>query len=125
MAEVAHHERITLLTYTELKLLKETPAGFMAQLEKKSAEIDRKYEADLHSVEQQRQQLVTQQKVTLLALVGGLLMFVAFIGLASIVTTHRIVAPDLPGHGGVRSATVRPVNANKKTKNQSGQIKPT
>src|SRR5512145_331135 len=27
MAEVAHHSRITLLTYTELKLLRETPGG--------------------------------------------------------------------------------------------------
>ena len=66
---------------------------FMAQLEKKSADIDKKYEADRQSVEAARTQLITQQKVTLLALVGGLLMFVAFIGLASVVTTHRIVGP--------------------------------
>ncbi len=66
---------------------------FMAQLQKKSEDIDRKYEADRLETVERRTQLVTQQKVTLLALVGGLLMFVAFIGLASIVTTHRIVGP--------------------------------
>ena len=66
---------------------------FMAELEKKSAEIDKKYEAERLSIVAQRDQLTTQQKVTLLALVGGLLMFVVFIGLASVVTTHRIVGP--------------------------------
>lgn len=66
---------------------------FMAQLTKKSEEIDKKYESETAAVVEARTQLVTQQKVTLLALVGGLLMFVAFIGLASVVTTHRIVGP--------------------------------
>ena len=66
---------------------------FMAQLQTKSEEIDKKYELDRQRIVERRTELVTQQKVTLLALVGGLLMFVAFIGLASIVTTHRIVGP--------------------------------
>jgi hypothetical protein len=66
---------------------------FMAQLTKKSEDIDRAYEGERQAVIEARTQLVTQQKVTLLALVGGLLMFVMFIGLASIVTTHRIVGP--------------------------------
>jgi len=35
MAEVAHHERITLLTYTELRLLENTANGFLANLVKK------------------------------------------------------------------------------------------
>lgn len=66
---------------------------FMAQLQQKSEEIDKKYETDRLRIVEKRTELITQQKVTLLALVGGLLMFVAFIGLASIVTTHRIVGP--------------------------------
>ncbi len=66
---------------------------FMAQLTLKSEEIDRKYEAERQAIVEARDQLTTQQKVTLLALVGGLLMFVVFIGLASVVTTHRIVGP--------------------------------
>lgn len=35
MAEVAHHDRITLLTYTELKHLERTARGFAVALEKK------------------------------------------------------------------------------------------
>src|SRR6188768_2472178 len=66
---------------------------FMAQLQQKSEDIDKKYESERLAIVEKRTQLITQQKVTLLALVGGLLMFVAFIGFASIVTTHRIVGP--------------------------------
>lgn len=66
---------------------------FMAQLQKRSEDIDRKYEAESKAIQEAKAELITQQKVTLLALVGGLIMFVAFIGLASIVTTHRIVGP--------------------------------
>lgn len=35
MAEVAHHDRITLLTYTEMKLLERSGSGFSVTLEKK------------------------------------------------------------------------------------------
>ncbi len=67
--------------------------AFDKQLEERSTAIDKAYEAEKASVIEEKAQLVTQQKVTLIALVGGLLMFVVFIGLASIVTTHRIVGP--------------------------------
>jgi HAMP domain-containing protein len=66
---------------------------FDKQLTERSEAIDKTYEAEKASVIEAKAQLVTQQKVTLIALVGGLLMFVVFIGLASIVTTHRIVGP--------------------------------
>jgi len=66
---------------------------FDKQLTERSNAIDKAYEAEKASVIEAKAQLVTQQKVTLIALVGGLLMFVVFIGLASIVTTHRIVGP--------------------------------
>jgi nitrogen fixation/metabolism regulation signal transduction histidine kinase len=66
---------------------------FDKQLTERSNAIDKAYEAEKAAVIEAKSQLVTQQKVTLIALVGGLLMFVAFIGLASIVTTHRIVGP--------------------------------
>jgi methyl-accepting chemotaxis protein len=66
---------------------------FEKQLKERSDAIDKAYEVEKNAVIEAKAQLVTQQKVTLLALVGGLLMFVVFIGLASIVTTHRIVGP--------------------------------
>lgn len=66
---------------------------FDKQLTARSEAIDKAYEHEKADVIEAKAQLVTQQKVTLIALVGGLLMFVVFIGLASIVTTHRIVGP--------------------------------
>jgi hypothetical protein len=66
---------------------------FDKQLTARSEAIDKAYEHEKSEIIEAKAQLVTQQKVTLIALVGGLLMFVVFIGLASIVTTHRIVGP--------------------------------
>jgi nitrate/nitrite-specific signal transduction histidine kinase len=66
---------------------------FDKQLQERSSAIDKAYADEEKSVIEARSQLVTQQKVTLIALVGGLIMFVAFIGMATIVTTHRIVGP--------------------------------
>lgn len=67
--------------------------AFEQQLRERSAAIDRAYEAEKAAIIQARADLVRRQQVTLIALVGGFLAFVVFIGLASIVTTHRIVGP--------------------------------
>ncbi len=70
----------------------EDPA-FEAQLKEKAAAIDRAYEAEKNAIIAAREKLVQQQKVTLVALVGGFIAFIIFIALASIVTTHKIVGP--------------------------------
>lgn len=70
----------------------EDPA-FEEQLREKSAAIDRVYEAERNAIIEARRQLVRRQQITLVALVGGLFAFIVFIGLASIVTTHKIVGP--------------------------------
>jgi nitrogen fixation/metabolism regulation signal transduction histidine kinase len=66
---------------------------FADQLKAESDAIDKKYEQDMQSVADQRQQLIRRQQITLWALIGGFVAFIAFIALASIVTTHRIVGP--------------------------------
>ncbi|MFZ5469787.1 MAG: HAMP domain-containing protein [Myxococcota bacterium] len=67
--------------------------SFEKTLREKSAAIDRAYEAEKNAIIQARAQLVRRQQITLIALVGGFLAFVFFIGLACIVTTHKIVGP--------------------------------
>lgn len=67
--------------------------AFEAQLREKSAAIDRAYEAEEHAIIEARTQLVHRQQVTLIALIGGLIAFVVFIGLGVIVSTHKIVGP--------------------------------
>ncbi len=66
---------------------------FAEQLAGKSKTIDDQYEAERTAIVAQRQDLVRRQQVTFLALLGGMLGFVVFIGLATIVTTHKIVGP--------------------------------
>jgi methyl-accepting chemotaxis protein len=76
----------------ELLAHMEDPA-FEQQLKEKSAAIDKAYEEEKNAIIDARVQLVRRQQITLFALIGGFLAFVVFIGLASIVTTHKIVGP--------------------------------
>jgi HAMP domain-containing protein len=66
---------------------------FEKQLKDKSDEIDRLYDIEKRQIIEARGQLVARQQVTMWALIGGLFTFVMFIGMATIVTTHRIVGP--------------------------------
>jgi nitrogen fixation/metabolism regulation signal transduction histidine kinase len=66
---------------------------FAAELAAKSKEIDEQYESEHRAILAQKQDLERRQKVTFAALLGGMLGFVVFIGLATIVTTHKIVGP--------------------------------
>lgn len=66
---------------------------FDKQLRERSEAIDKAYEAARAQVIAERQSLERQQTITLLSLVGGLIAFVLFVGMGSIVTTHRIVGP--------------------------------
>ena len=67
--------------------------NYEKQLLDKSEEIDRAYEAERKAVVDARAELVHRQYLTLCALGGGLLAFVLFLGLLTIVITHRIVGP--------------------------------
>ncbi len=66
---------------------------FAEELAAKSKAIDDQYERERLSIVAQRADLVRRQQVTFVALLGGMLGFVVFIGLATIVTTHKIVGP--------------------------------
>lgn len=67
--------------------------AFEAQLKAQSKEIDARYEAERAAIVSQRGELVRQQKVIFASLLGGFASFILFIGLASIVMTHRVVGP--------------------------------
>ena len=69
--------------------------AFEKQIREKSDAIDKAYEAEKNAIIEARDQLLRRQQVTLWALVGGLFAFVVFVGLASIVATHKIVGPLL------------------------------
>ncbi|MHB8874946.1 MAG: HAMP domain-containing protein [Myxococcaceae bacterium] len=69
--------------------------AFEKQIRDRSDAIDKAYEAEKTAIIEARDQLVRRQQVTIIALIGGLLAFVVFVGLASIVTTHKIVGPLL------------------------------
>lgn len=66
---------------------------FEAQVRERSAAIDRAHEGERLAIIEARAQLVHRQKLTLIALVGGFLAFVAIVGLGTIITTHKIVGP--------------------------------
>jgi HAMP domain-containing protein len=68
-------------------------AAFDKQLKERSEAIDKKYEDDRVALEKARSELVAQQKITLWALVGGLIAFIAFVALGTIVVTHGVVGP--------------------------------
>src|SRR5262249_48727279 len=67
--------------------------AFTAQVERRSRDIDLRYERERDAIEAQRAQLVRQQQWTWVGLVAALLAFIVFIGLAGIVMTHRIAGP--------------------------------
>jgi methyl-accepting chemotaxis protein len=66
---------------------------FEKQIRERSDSIDRAYEAEKNAIVEAQTQLVQRQQVTLIALIGGLVAFVFFVGFASIVATHKIVGP--------------------------------
>ncbi len=67
--------------------------SFEKQLKERSEAIDKKYEDDKVLLEKARSELESQQKLTLLALIGGLAAFICFIALGTIVVTHGVVGP--------------------------------
>lgn len=67
--------------------------GFASTLEARSKGIDATFEAESQRTLELQAQLVSQQKMTLIALVGGLILFIALTALVAIVITHRIVGP--------------------------------
>lgn len=67
--------------------------GFAEELAQRFETIDTNYEAQKDLVEEQRRDLITQQKHTLWSLVVALLIFVLGVTMASVVSTHRIVGP--------------------------------
>jgi hypothetical protein len=66
---------------------------FTKQLQQRSEEIDKTYDAEKNLVIQTKADLVKQQQWTLLGLIGALAAFILIVGLGTIVTTHRIVGP--------------------------------
>jgi methyl-accepting chemotaxis protein len=86
------HELSTATLNNEL-LEKFNDPAFEKQLKERSAAIDREFELEKAATIQARAQLHARQRMMMVALVSGLLAFVVFIGLASIVTSHRIVGP--------------------------------
>lgn len=66
---------------------------FAATLEAKSKSIDAAYEAEKQAVLSEQKRLEEEQHNTLWALVGFIVAFIAAVGLAAIVLTHRIVGP--------------------------------
>jgi nitrogen fixation/metabolism regulation signal transduction histidine kinase len=67
--------------------------AFMAQLDAKSSAIDKAYEAEKEATKAARVKLVDQQRHTMMGLIGGLVLFIIFVGAGTIVVTHRIVGP--------------------------------
>lgn len=66
---------------------------FAKKLEERSKAIDSAFDNEMKGVLQQRTELVQQQKITALMLIGGLLGFIFIIAAVAIVLTHRIVGP--------------------------------
>ena len=66
---------------------------FEKQIRERSDSIDKAYEAEKTAIIEAQTQLMRRQQVTLVALIGGLVAFVFFVGFASIVATHKIVGP--------------------------------
>lgn len=66
---------------------------FAAKLAEKSKAIDAAFEAESAAVRAQTESLQQQQRITLYALLGVLVLFIALIAFTAIVITHRIVGP--------------------------------
>ncbi len=66
---------------------------FAKTLEARSKAIDASYEGEVAAVQQQRTELVAEQKRTLWVLSSLLAAFILMVGFAAIVMTHRIVGP--------------------------------
>jgi HAMP domain-containing protein len=66
---------------------------FAAKLAEKSKAIDAAFEAERAAVQAQSESLQQQQRITLYALLGVLLLFILLIAATAIVITHRIVGP--------------------------------
>ncbi len=66
---------------------------FAQTLEARSTGIDAAFDAESQRTLQLQAELVEQQKVTLWALVGGLILFIALTAAIAIMITHRIVGP--------------------------------
>lgn len=66
---------------------------FMSKLAEKSKAIDAAFEAERAAVQAQSESLQQQQRITLYALLGVLLLFIGLIAATAIVITHRIVGP--------------------------------
>jgi len=66
---------------------------FAQTLEERSKSIDAAFEAESQNTLALRSKLVSQQTITMVALAGGLLLFIALTALIAIVITHRIVGP--------------------------------
>lgn len=67
--------------------------AFSQTLEARSKEIDAAFEAETNQTLRVQRELVNQQKITIVALGGGLLLFIVLTSLLAIVITHRIVGP--------------------------------
>ncbi len=67
--------------------------GFASKLAEKSKAIDDAFEAEKAGVIAQRAELVKQQQLTVVILVGLLVGFIALVAAGAIVITHRIVGP--------------------------------
>jgi len=67
--------------------------AFEAQTKEQSEKIERDFEKEKDAIVAQRAALVRQQRNIWYVLVACMVGFVLFIGLATIVTTHRIVGP--------------------------------
>lgn len=66
---------------------------FTAKLAEKSKAIDAAFEAERAAVQAQTESLQQQQRITLYALLGVLMLFIFLIAATAIVITHRIVGP--------------------------------
>jgi methyl-accepting chemotaxis protein len=67
--------------------------GFASKLAEKSKAIDDAFEAEKAGVIAQRAELVKQQQLTVVILVGLLVGFIVMVAAGAIIITHRIVGP--------------------------------
>ncbi len=67
--------------------------AFEKQLKEKSEAIDASFRAELQAIEDQRDNLVRRQQITLFSLIGGFFLFIVLVAAVSIVATHKIVGP--------------------------------
>lgn len=70
-----------------------TDPAFAEELKRRSADIDRKHEAERQAIEAQRAELVSRMQRTWTVLIAALAAFIVFIALSGIYATHRIAGP--------------------------------